>query len=157
MVKLSISMMGWGWKYHLHCYLQQKKSSSIFSKKDFLNRCNYIVWNKKKLNTAFSSICPTSHLMLENFPRSILWESIILFLWWIHHWQKPFRILAFWIISAQLRWLIIGINFHAFSRSTPLMKTLKDFIFILFSYGKCICTYSSSNNALYLSSRFCSL
>ena len=36
-------MVGWGWKYHLDFYLQQKKNSSIFSKKNFASCCNYTV------------------------------------------------------------------------------------------------------------------
>ena len=33
---------GLGMKHRLDCYLQQKKNSSLFSKEDFLNCCNYI-------------------------------------------------------------------------------------------------------------------
>ena len=33
MVKLSIRMMAWGWKYHLDCYLQQKKLMDILKER----------------------------------------------------------------------------------------------------------------------------
>ena len=55
--------------------------NSIFSKKDSLNYCNYIVKEPKtkKLKPTISSICPTTHLMLQNFQWSILWQNIMPF------------------------------------------------------------------------------
>ena len=55
--------------------------NSIFSKKDSLNYCNYIVKEPKtkKLKPTISFICPTSHLMLQNFQWSILWQNIMPF------------------------------------------------------------------------------
>ena len=55
--------------------------NSIFSKKHSLNYCNYIVKEPKtkKLKPTISSICPTTHLMLQNFQWSILWQNIMPF------------------------------------------------------------------------------
>ena len=156
--------MDWGWKYHLDCYLEQKKNSSKFLMKDSLN-CFKIVWNKKKLNPTFSSIFTTSHLMLENFSRPTFLAKYN----------------AFSLINTPLTGTFLDLSllkhlstsflsFHPFHRSTALLKSLRDLIFIFFHVGSVfartpnncaisllVLPFSSSNKALYLSSRICPL
>ena len=110
MVKPSIRMMGCGLKYHLDCYLQQKKNSSIFSKKDFLNCCN----DKPSLFFHLSNEPSDAwKLLKKNSLAKYNAFSLI---------NTPFKPFEHGFVD-----LIIGISFHQFNRSTPLLKRLKDF------------------------------
>ena len=147
MVKLSVRMVGWGWKYHLDFYLQQKKNSSIFSKKNFANCCNYTVkeseikrnkpnlffhlsyqlsdgWKFSKVN----SLAIYNAFSLINTPLTETFSG-----------SWPFKPFEHGFVD-----LITGINFHPFRCSTPLLKKLKDFILIIFSYGKCLMVIMAS-------------
>ena len=170
MVKLSTRMMDWRWKYHLECSLSQKKNSSIFSKKVFLNGCNYIVnrFEIKKIKPNLFFHLSNQPSDAGNFWRSILWENIMPFLWSTHHWQEYFRLLNC-LSTTLLTWSYVS-TFTLYLVALPCWRAWKISSLFLFHVesafagtpNNCatsllVLSFSSSNKALYLSSRFCSL
>ena len=173
MVKLSIRIMSRGWKYHLNCYLQQKKNSSIFSKKDFLTCCNDMVKESK-----IKKIKPNLFFHLSNQP-SHAWKFLDVsslakynvFSLIKTRLTRTFSDLSHLhhLSTALLNWSQVS-TFSLFVVALPSWKTWKILSLFFFHVesvfaGKpnnyatslLVLPFCSSNKASHLSSRFCSL